>query len=141
MVIMRWLIPPVALMCLLSCSPAAGGPAATGAAASPSSSSSVSPDTPCSLVVSAIGYAEGVLLPAGREDEQKFDGGVRGHIAYVWGVLERYGKQLPSTLQAHQETLLRTSKGLSPAATPHKEQVRLLREYNAAAAAVTAGCA
>ncbi|MFI6319094.1 hypothetical protein ACIBG8_16300 [Nonomuraea sp. NPDC050556] len=134
---MRWMIPPVVLLlALLSCSPATGDPPATVAA-----KKSDGTESPCGKVVSAIGYAAFSLVPAGQEESQKFDDDARGRLSYVWGTVQRYGPQLPQALQQQQETLRRTTQGLSPADTPHEEQVKLLREYRAAAEAVTKGCA
>lgn len=131
------MIPPaVLLLALLSCSPATSGPPSSAAA-----KKTAGTENPCGRVVSAIGYAAFSLVPAGQEENQKFDDDARGRLSYVWGTVQKYGPQLPQALQQQQETLRRTTQGLSPAATPHAEQVKLLREYRAAAEAVTKGCA
>ncbi len=75
-------------------------------------------DDPCQRVVSALGFAEHSLKPAGQEESQEFGEGVRGRIAYVEGVILSYGDRLPAGLADHVATLKRTSRELAPSATP-----------------------
>ncbi|WP_218009409.1 hypothetical protein, partial [Herbidospora cretacea] len=89
-------------------------------------------DDPCARVVSALGFAEHTLNPAGQEDSQEFGEGVRGRIAYVEGVVLSYGARLPAELAEHTATLRRTSRELAPAATPHDKAVASLKEWRAA---------
>ncbi|WP_432932614.1 hypothetical protein ACQPZZ_15375 [Microbispora sp. CA-135349] len=97
-------------------------------------------DDPCARIVSAIGYAEPLLVPAGEEDTQKFGEGVRGRLAYVHGVVLEYGPRLPRELLPYEPILVATTDRLSPAATPFDQQVGALKEYRTAAAAVKKGC-
>ncbi|TQS22894.1 hypothetical protein [Microbispora hainanensis] len=97
-------------------------------------------DDPCVRIVSAIGYAEPLLVPAGEEDTQEFSEGVRGRLAYVHGVVLEYGPRLPRELLPYESVLTTTTDRLSPAATPFDRQVRALKEYRAASAAVKKGC-
>ncbi|WP_062432237.1 hypothetical protein [Herbidospora daliensis] len=97
-------------------------------------------DDPCDRVVSALGFAEHVLEPAGQEESQQFGEGVRGRIAYVEGVILSYGEKLPAGLAEHTATLKRTIRVLAPAATPHAEAVAALKEWRAAATAIEDAC-
>ncbi|MEZ0071777.1 hypothetical protein [Planotetraspora sp. GP83] len=98
-------------------------------------------DDPCARIVSAIGFADALLRPPGEEDRQEFDEGVRGRIAYVEGVVLEYGPRLPGQLLEYEARLRETTHGLVPAATRPEDQVRLLKEYRAAADSVKKGCA
>ncbi|SDR11764.1 hypothetical protein [Thermostaphylospora chromogena] len=97
-------------------------------------------DDPCTRVLSALGFADLLLLPAGQEEHQNFDDAVRGRLAYVQGVVLQYGSRLPSEVHDEGATLRRTAKALAPAVTPHEEQIRLLREYRRAERAVRDAC-
>jgi hypothetical protein len=98
-------------------------------------------DDPCARIVSAIGYADQLLRPAGEEDGQDFGEGVRGRLAYIQGVVLEYGPRLPENLLADEAVVQRTTHDLSPAGTPKDEQIRLLREYRSAAESIKKGCA
>ncbi|WP_066362019.1 hypothetical protein [Herbidospora mongoliensis] len=97
-------------------------------------------DDPCERVVSALGFAELILKPAGQEESQEFGEGVRGRIAYGEGVILTYGPKLPKELAGHAATLKRTIRELVPAATPHEKAVASLKEWRAAATAIERGC-
>lgn len=98
-------------------------------------------DDPCQRVVSALGFAEHVLKPAGQEESQEFGEGVRGRIAYVEGVILSYGERLPAGLAEHTATLKRTIRVIVPAATPREKAVAALKEWRAAATAIEETCA
>ncbi|GAB1817519.1 hypothetical protein [Herbidospora sp. RD11066] len=98
-------------------------------------------DDPCQRVVSALGFAEIVLKPAGQEEGQEFGEGVRGRIAYGEGVILTYGAKLPAELAEHTATLKRVIRELVPAATPHEKAVAALKEWRAAATAIERVCA
>ncbi|MDF5755965.1 hypothetical protein [Spongiactinospora sp. TRM90649] len=97
-------------------------------------------DDPCARVVSAIGFADSVLEPAGEERRQNFDAAVRGRLAYVEGVVREYGPRLPERARRFEVPLRDATDGLSPAATPREEQLRLLKQYRSAAQGVRRTC-
>jgi hypothetical protein len=88
-----------------------------------------------------IGYSEESLLPAGQEDHQKFDDAARGGIAEAIGTAERYGSQLPASLQPAAQQLVREGYQIVPATAPRRAQVASLRDYRRAAGEIVRGCA
>ncbi|MFI6905570.1 hypothetical protein ACIBKY_30205 [Nonomuraea sp. NPDC050394] len=97
-------------------------------------------DDPCTRVVSSIGYAGLLLLPAGREDEQNFENAVLGRLAELRGMVQEFGPRLPQVLRDEAEKVEKATKGLSSAQTPRKRQVALLKDYRAAADRIVEGC-
>jgi hypothetical protein len=105
------------------------------------SSSGSSAAQACERLVALIGYAEESLLPAGQENHQKFDDAARGGIAEAIGTAERYGSQLPASLQPAAERLVKDGYQIVPATTPRATQVASLRDYRQAADEIVHGCA
>ncbi|TMR98172.1 hypothetical protein [Nonomuraea basaltis] len=98
-------------------------------------------DSPCARVVSAIGYADLMLEPRGREDRQHFEDAVTGRLAEARGITLQFGDRLPSSLRGAVETVKATTAGLSKNDVPRERQVTLLKQYRAAADRIVAGCA
>lgn len=92
-------------------------------------------------MVALIGYSEESLVPAGQENHQKFDDAARGGIAEAIGTAERYGSQLPASVQSAAQQLVNEGYQIVPAAAPHAIQVASLREYRRAADEIVRGCA
>jgi hypothetical protein len=107
----------------------------------PTSSSGSSAAQACERLVALIGYSEESLLPAGQEDRQKFDDAARGGIAEAIGTAERYGSQLPASLQPAAQQLVREGYQIVPATAPRGTQVTSLRDYRRAAGEIVRGCA
>jgi hypothetical protein len=97
-------------------------------------------DDACARVVSAIGYLELSLLPAGQEDAQRYDGDVRGRFGYVRGTLAMYGPHLPASLAGPAATIEEVGTPLSTAATDPSKRPALLREYRKASRTITSTC-
>lgn len=112
-------------------SPASGGTHSTGGDPA---------DGPCARVVSAIGYADLLLEPRGREEAQKFEDAVLGRLAEVRGTTLRFGPRLPAPLGDAVRAVETTTAALSKADVPRDRQVELLKQYRAAAAAIERGC-
>ena len=106
-----------------------------------SSSGSSAAAQACQRLVALIGYAEESLLPAGQEDQQKFDDAARGGIAEAIGTAERYGSQLPASVQPAAQQLVRQGYQIVPATAPRETQVASLRDYRRAADKIVRGCA
>ncbi|MFG1944473.1 hypothetical protein [Nonomuraea sp. NPDC048826] len=111
--------------------PAAGGSYSTGGDPD---------DDPCARVVSAIGYADLLLKPAGEEDAQHFEDAVLGRLAEVRGITLQFGPRLPGSLGGAVRTVESTTEGLSKADVPRSRQVSLLKEYRAAAGRIERAC-
>ncbi|MDA0636509.1 hypothetical protein OUY22_24100 [Nonomuraea sp. MCN248] len=111
--------------------PAAGGSYSTGGDPD---------DAPCARVVSAIGYAELLLKPAGQEDAQHFEDAVLGRLAEVRGITLQFGPRLPASLGDAVRTVEATTESLSTAAVPRPRQVALLKEYRTAAERIERTC-
>ncbi|WP_203880488.1 hypothetical protein [Planotetraspora kaengkrachanensis] len=97
-------------------------------------------DDACARVVSAIGYLELSLLPAGQEDAQRYDGDVRGRFGYVRGTLAMYGPHLPASLAGPAATIEEVGTPLSTADTDPARRPALLREYRDASQVITSTC-
>ena len=113
----------------------------SAASPTPASSSGSSAAQACERLVALIGYSEESLLPAGQEDRQKFDDAARGGVAEAIGTAERYGSQLPASLQPAARRLVKDGYEIVPAAAPRETQVASLRDYREAADAIVQGCA
>lgn len=135
-------LPALCLTLLATAACASDAPAApsTGLSRDPHLIGAAPGDDPCTRVLSALGFADLLLLPAGQEEHQNFDDAVRGRLAYVQGVVLQYGSRLPAEVHDDGAALRRTANALTPAAIPHEEQIRLLREYRRAEKAVRAAC-
>jgi hypothetical protein len=112
--------------------PASGGTYSTGGDAS---------DSPCARVVSAIGYADLLLEPEGREQAQNFEDALLGRLAEVRGITLQFGSRLPASLTPAVRTVQTATESLARADVPRQRQVALLKRYRAAAGHITAGCA
>ncbi|MBO3745357.1 hypothetical protein J5X84_04690 [Streptosporangiaceae bacterium NEAU-GS5] len=99
-----------------------------------------SDDNACTRVVSAIGYIELDLLPAGQEDVQPFDTNLRGRFGYLEGTIAMYGAHLPDTLKPATDTMNRIAHILSSPATTPGSRPGYLREYRRASGKVTKTC-
>ncbi|MFI6497656.1 hypothetical protein [Nonomuraea typhae] len=97
-------------------------------------------DDPCTRVVSSIGYAGLLLLPAGKEDGQNFENAVLGRLAELRGIVQEFGPRLPGRLKDEAEAVEKATHGLAKADTPRKTQVALLKDYRAAADRIVRGC-
>jgi hypothetical protein len=124
---------------LAACDDSAAPATAPTATATATASAAPSEDG-CARIVSAIGFADFVLLPSGREAEQSFDSAVRGRLAYVEGTVVLFGEYLPADLRDTAETLREAVKRLVAAKTPRAEQVAALKDYRQAAAELLAAC-
>jgi len=91
--------------------------------------------------VALIGYSEESLVPAGQENDQKFDDAARGGIAEAIGTAERYGSQLPASVQPAAQQLVKEGYQIVPAGAPRGIQVASLRDYRRAADEIVRGCA
>ncbi|WP_203970652.1 hypothetical protein [Planotetraspora silvatica] len=136
--------------CLSACQSAPHG-ARTGSASSTATTGSSADravyvtgagpdDDACTRVVSAIGYLELSLLPAGQEDAQRYDGDVRGRFGYVRGTLAMYGPHLPASLAGPAATIEEVGTPLSTAGTDPSTRPALLREYRKASRSITSAC-
>lgn len=111
-------------------------PAAPQAAAAPSPTG----DTPCHVMVNAIGYADLLLKPPGQEESQNFEDAVVSRLQEVRGYGEQVGPGLPGELAAALETVLSAAEGLARTDLPREQQVELLRKYRPAARQIVEGC-
>ncbi|MFI6484360.1 hypothetical protein ACIBH1_41015 [Nonomuraea sp. NPDC050663] len=107
----------------------------------PKYSSNNNTDSPCARVVSAIGYAELMLEPKGREESQNFEAAVLGRIAETRGINAEFGGRLPAGAQAAAGEVERTAAGLATADIPRDRQVELLKRYRAATDEIRKHCA
>jgi hypothetical protein len=123
---------------LAGCSSDADSSSATSR--TPASSSGSSAAQACERLVALIGYSDESLLPAGQEDHQKFDDAARGGIAEAIGTAERYGSELPASLQPAAQQLVREGYQIVPATAPRATQVASLRDYRQAADEIVHGC-
>jgi hypothetical protein len=112
----------------------------SAASPTPASSSGSSAAQACERLVALIGYSEESLLPAGQEDHQKFDDAARGGIAEAIGTAERYGSQLPASVQPAARQLVKEGYQIVPATASHGTQVASLRDYRQAANEIVRGC-
>jgi hypothetical protein len=94
----------------------------------------------CARIISALGYADQVLLGAGREREQRFDEGVRGRLAYVAGTVEMFARAVPPAVTVHAAAVGRDAAAMTAASTPQAEQVERLLRYRADADALVNAC-
>lgn len=124
---------------LAGCSLDAASSSATSR--TPASSSGSSAAQACERLVALIGYAEESLLPAGQENRQTFDDAARGGVAEAIGTAERYGSQLPASLQPAAQRLVKDGYQIVPATAPRATQVASLRDYRQAADEIVHGCA
>jgi hypothetical protein len=90
-------------------------------------------------VVSAIGFAEFLLVPKGKENQQVFDG-ARGRLAYVEGTVVLFGKYLPADLRGQGQTLARAAKRAADKKISQADRVEALREYRKTADEHIAAC-
>src|SRR4051812_27189298 len=97
-------------------------------------------DNACTRVVSAIGYIDIDLLPAGQEETQKFDSNLRGRFGYLEGIIVMYGVHLPGTVQTERASMTRVAHILSSPATTPGSRPGYLREYRRASGKVTQTC-
>jgi hypothetical protein len=96
----------------------------------------------CQQVMSAIGYADDVLLVLGQEDHQKFDAAVRSRLAAVEGTISLEVEDFPSPrilLQARKVAELADRAQASE--HPDDDQILALREYRREAAQLVIDCA
>ncbi|NRQ35694.1 hypothetical protein HII36_28245 [Nonomuraea sp. NN258] len=97
-------------------------------------------DSPCSRVVSAIGYAGLMLEPAGGEDRQNFENALVGRFSELRGITLEFGDRLPAALRTAVATVKETTEELAKPSTPRERQVTLLKRYRPAADQIVAGC-
>ena len=91
------------------------------------------PDDGCEQVVSAIGYADDLLLVLGQEEHQKFDAAVRSRLAAVEGTI---------SLEVEQPRKVADRADRAQASeNPDDEQIMALREYRREAAQLVIDCA
>ncbi len=130
-----------AVLTITGCSEASNPPSAASGPAPATASPTPSPtEDGCARVVSAIGFAEFLLQPKGKEDQQVFDNAVRGRLAYVEGTVVRFGRYLPADLRPLGETLRDEAKRGANAHISQAEQVTALREYRKTADELIAAC-
>lgn len=100
------------------------------------------PDDGCEQVVSAIGYADDLLLVLGQEEHQKFDAAVRSRLAAVEGTISLEVEDFPTRnilVQARKVADLADRAQASE--NPDDEQIMALREYRREAAQLVIDCA
>ncbi|MEV0584918.1 hypothetical protein [Nonomuraea sp. NPDC050310] len=97
-------------------------------------------DSPCTRVISSIGYAELLLLPRGQEDRQNFEDAVLGRIAETRGIAAEFGGRLPESIKAAAGELEQAASGLARADVPRERQVELLKRYRAATEEIKKNC-
>lgn len=123
--------------CAGDSTPSPAAPSATATAAAPTPSAS---EDGCARVVSAIGFAEFLLVPKGKENQQVFDDGARGRLAYVEGTVVLFGKYLPADLRGQGQTLARAAKRAADKKISQADRVEALREYRKTADELIAAC-
>lgn len=99
------------------------------------------PGDGCQQAVSAIGYADDVLLVLGQEEHQKFDAAVRSRLAAVEGTISLEVEDFPSRnilLQARRVADLADRAQASE--NPDDDQIMALREYRREAAQLIIDC-
>lgn len=98
----------LAIPALAACSGSDAAPRPSSTTSAPPSASSpglegyTDPGDGCAQAISAISYADDVLLPVGQEPYQKFDDVVRSRLAAVAGTLSLEGKDWPDE-PVHQQ--------------------------------------
>jgi len=96
----------------------------------------------CQQAVSAIGYADDVLLVLGQEDHQKFDAAVRSRLAAVAGTISLEMEDFPNRRTSEQAGRVgQLADRAQASATPDAEQILALREYRREAAQLVIDCA
>jgi hypothetical protein len=96
----------------------------------------------CQQAVSAIGYADDVLLVLGQEDHQKFDAAVRSRLAAVAGTISLEMEDFPNRRTTEQAGRVgQLADRAQASATPDAEQILALREYRREAAQLVIDCA
>jgi hypothetical protein len=100
------------------------------------------PGDGCPQVVSAIGYADDLLLVLGQEDHQKFEPAVRSRLAAVEGTISLEVEDFPNRrilLQALRVADLADRAQASE--EPDDDQIAALRQYRREAAQLVIDCA
>lgn len=100
------------------------------------------PGDGCQQVVSAIGYADDLLLALGQEEYQEFDSAVRSRLAAVEGTIALEVDDFPNRpvlLQARRVADLADRAQASE--EPDDGQILALREYRRDAAQLVIDCA
>ena len=100
------------------------------------------PGDGCQQSVSAIGYADDLLLVLGQEAHQKFEPAVRSRLAAVEGTIRLEAEDFPNRrilLQALRVADLADRAQASE--NPDDDQIRALREYRRDAAQLVIECA
>jgi hypothetical protein len=100
------------------------------------------PGDGCRQAVSAIGYADDLLLVLGQEEHQKFEPAVRSRLAAVTGTISLELEDFPNRpimLQAVRVADLAERAQVSEDADD--EQISALREYRREAAQLVIDCA
>ncbi|HET6918520.1 MAG TPA: hypothetical protein VFI46_03540 [Jiangellaceae bacterium] len=100
------------------------------------------PGDGCHQVVSAIGYADDLLLVLGQEDHQKFEPAVRSRLAAVEGTISLEVEDFPNRrilLQALRVADLADRAQASE--EPDDDQIAALRQYRREAAQLVIDCA
>lgn len=96
----------------------------------------------CQQAVSAIGYADDLLLVLGQEDHQKFDAAVRSRLAAVAGTISLEMEDFPNRRTSEQAGRVgQLADRAQASATPDAEQILALREYRREAAQLVIDCA
>src|SRR5690606_7376473 len=121
---------PVLVACQQA--PASGGTYSTGGDPT---------DDPCARVVSAIGYADLLLAPEGREDEPYSEDAALGRPAEGRGITLQFGPRRPGSRSDAVRMVEATTGKLSKADVPREQQVALLKEYRGAASRIERTCA
>jgi hypothetical protein len=100
------------------------------------------PGDGCRQAISAIGYADDLLLVLGQEEHQEFDPAVRSRLAAVEGTISLEVRDFPNRrilLQALEVADLADRAQVSE--DPDDDQVQALREYRREAAQLVIDCA
>jgi hypothetical protein len=96
----------------------------------------------CQQTVSAIGYADDLLLVLGQEDHQKFDAAVRSRLAAVAGTISLEMEDFPNRRTSEQAGRVgQLADRAQASANPDAEQILALREYRREAAQLVIDCA
>lgn len=96
----------------------------------------------CEQAVSAIGYADDLLLVLGQEDHQEFDAAVRSRLAAVAGTIALEVDDFPDGGTREQaERVGELADRAQASEDANAEQVLALREYRREAAQLVIDCA
>lgn len=129
------------LLALPSCAGAGDGQAAPAPSAAHASASASSPaERACARIVSAVGWADFMLVSPGHERNQDFRSGVRGRLAYVEGAVVQSGDDLPPRAVGPAQELRIQARRVVDTDASRAAQVAGLRAYHRAVRDLNDAC-